>query len=198
MTKELIEDENKLENEFRNSIGMKKAEALIGLKELVSKIGEVRILKEKDDGPDIYISTLADLNRLRKALDQVDTYRSEDEMYLDREAAAMVSYLQDYLRELRTFMTKYPDVPVFVTGIFVDQDIQMWSDEEEKIIIRDMNAANTEIETHSGDEWEAVKRRIYDDMKEKSALHQLQELAEEAEYEADAEWLEWIEDFKRD
>lgn len=205
MKKDLSVDENKHENEngFRESIGERKAEALIRLKAIISDIGEVMVLKEENGDPDIYISVLANRNRLRGFMEQLRYYRTEDEMYLDREAAAMVSYLDDYLHDLRDFIEKHPNVPSFVTGVFADRDIQMWSDEAERIVAGDMNAANTKIEEHAGDEWEAVKRRIHDDLNERTALYDLPELPKETAGDKDGDtaggidavWLEWIENF---
>ena len=205
MKKDLSVDENKQENEngFRESIGERKAEALIRLKEIISDIGEAMILKGENGVPAVYISVLSDRNRLPEFVEQVRRYRTEDEMYLDREAAAMVAYLDDYLHDLRDFIVRHPNVPSFVTGVFVDRDIQMWSDEAERIVAGDMNAANTKIEEHAGDEWEAVKRRIHDDLHERTALYDLPELPKETAGDkdgdtaggTDAVWLEWIENF---
>lgn len=190
------------ENEFRKIIGSKKAEALIRLKEIISDIGKVMSVRGEDGDSNVYISILTDRNRIREYMGRLGRYRTEDVMYLDHEAAAMVSYLHDYLCDLGTFIESHPDIPPLVTGIIAGRDIRMWSDKAESIIIRDMNAANTEIEEHSGDDWEAVKRRICDDLCENTALYHLPELPEETAggtaAETDAAWMEWIEDFLKE
>lgn len=199
MKKESIVDEhqNEGESQFPENTGERKTEALVRLKEIISDIGEVMVLKEENGDTDIYISVLANRNRLRGFMEQLRYYRTEDEMYLDREAAAMVSYLDDYLHDLRDFIEKHPNIPAFATGIFVDRDIQMWSDEAEKIVAGDMDAANTEIEEHSGGEWEELKSRIYDELRGKATLYHLPELPEDTAGETDAAWLEWIDDFRK-
>lgn len=194
----------KSENQFRDSIGDRKAEALIRLNEIISDIGEVITIKGKDGEPDVYIPVLTDPEKLREFLNRVERYRTEEEMYLDNEAAVMVSYLHDYLCGLREFIVSHPDVPAFFTGVLADRDIQMWSDEAGRIVIRDMNAANTEIEEHAGEAWNEVKSRIYDELHEKTSLYRLQDLMELSEEsivdtgdETDAALLKLIEIFMK-
>lgn len=173
-------------SDFQKDIGKKKADALIQFKELIHICDTIDIYDVENETSDsvaikiteidsaIYPGFMEDEKTLNDFMEKVSSLRSV-EMYLDNEAAAYLLYLYKYMFELVNFISVYaPNVRLDTLGTLFIFDFQNWSKHADQIVIRDINAANVEIQSHKDQKWEAVKNSVYNLLYEDSVLHILQ------------------------
>lgn len=190
--------------EFQKRIGEKKAEALLKLKEIINDCEQYDLFAEEEEfsrnmligiykNAPRYSSIMSDHESFNTFLDKLTAFRKNEEQYLDREAAAIVLYLYKYLFELLNFMNVYyPHVPIAVLGTFVCLDLGTWAKEADEIVIRDINAAKTDMESHKGDKWEETKDSIYKRLYDNCLLKRLQNPPKECLSEGDEIILNYI------
>lgn len=183
-------------SEFQKEIGRKKAAALIEFKEIIricdsieiydveNEIKDTVIFKITENDVALYPGFLGSEDSLNEFMEKVCNLRKSD-MYLDNEAAAYLLYLYKYMFEFLNFKAvKATNVPLETLGALLIIDFQNWSSHADKVVVRDINAAKVEIQSHKDDNWERTKKSVYDSLYEKSILRTLQkdyELADEQE-----------------
>ena len=183
-------------SEFQKEIGRKKAAALIEFKEIIricdsieiydveNEIRNAVILKITGGDGAYYPGFMGSGESLDDFMEKVCNLR-KTEMYLDNEAAAYLLYLYKYMFEFLNFKAvKAPNVSLETLGALFIFDFQNWSSHADKIVVRDINAAKVEIQSHKDENWEKVKQSVYDALYEGSILQILQKdyvLADEKE-----------------
>lgn len=173
--------------EFQKSIGEKKAAALLELKEIINECSKLELFAGEEElgsqmlysvveqETPVYASVLEDIDSLISFQGAIKTYRIEKEMYLGREAAACVVYIDKYLDELIDFMrVYYPHVAFPVIGTFVYYDLLKWAEKADAVALRDINEARTDMESHKDNDWIKTRNAIVNDLYDNSLLKKIQ------------------------
>lgn len=173
-------------SDLKKEIGRRKADALMLFEELIQKVESFEVMTDDIAGSGEVIlginevndatfpSFMADEDSFFALVDEVQNLRSL-EMYLDRQAGAYLLYLYKYLYELINYYRLVQnEIRLDQIGALIIIDVNAWARASDRIIIRDINKAKTNLKSHKDYKWRVVRTIVFNSLYNDSILRLLQ------------------------
>ena len=168
---------------YENVIGDKIANSLIAVRDIELKLRGQELLnpestfKEKDfdmfGQNAIYPSIMHNKKKFDKIISEISNARKKYEPYLDYKAAAYLYYGERYLFNLKKYISDHPLISYPLAGAIFYIDLQKWQTKYDELIIKNVNHQNCKLYSKSGWKWERAKKKVMEELWEKSILFKL-------------------------
>lgn len=177
---------NKLKQEQRikgrSIIGDRITEALIKVRDIGYRTGEISLLKNEDwllpghdfdffNGNMDYINIFDTQEALDSFYESVASARREEERYLDLKTASYLYYIERYILQLVDYLHKNQledDYPL--VGYVLQNDFINWQLKLENNVVKVINNPKYKLSLNTGRKWQKCQERVQEELWNESVL----------------------------